>query len=196
VGVFARDVALELGYAPGAAAVIQLAALLHDVGKIGVSRDILRKPERLTESEWYEIREHPSTGERILAEVPVFRHIAEAVKSHHERPDGTGYPDGRLLADIPRAALMIGVADAYSAMIQPRVYREPRDPEDAAAELVRFAGRQFDPEVVQAFLRVLAEQTGAYRTGIDARFQLERQRGEIFTRLGRPGALQRAIAAV
>ena len=79
---------------PSAASVVQLAALLHDVGKIGVPGEILRKPDRLTDEEWSEIRRHPRTGEQIIGEVPVFRLVAEAIRHHHERPDGPGYPDG------------------------------------------------------------------------------------------------------
>jgi HD-GYP domain-containing protein (c-di-GMP phosphodiesterase class II) len=195
VGVYARDLAIELGYSPAEAAVIQLAALLHDVGKIGVPTEILRKPSRLTDEEWREIQRHPLMGEAIIREVPVFRYIAEAIRHHHERPDGTGYPDRLRGDEIPRAALVIGVADAYSAMTQPRVYREARHPDEAAEELARCAGEQFDTDVVDGFLRVLLDKNFAYRSGNADDFAIAHQRAEILSRLGKAGALRRATLA-
>ena len=137
---------------------MQLAALLHDVGKIGVPGEILRKPSKLNDEEWSEIRRHPAIGQQITGEVPAFRWIAEAIRHHHERPDGRGYPDGLAAEEIPRAALIIGAADAYSAMTSPRAYRDAITPADATVELRRCAGAQFDPDVVSAFLRVLDER--------------------------------------
>jgi HD-GYP domain-containing protein (c-di-GMP phosphodiesterase class II) len=193
VGVYARDLALELGYPASAASVVQLAALLHDVGKIGVPGEILRKPSKLNDEEWSEIRRHPAIGQQITGEVPAFRWIAEAIRHHHERPDGRGYPDGLAASDIPHAALIIGAADAYSAMTSPRAYRDAITPLDATAELRRCAGSQFDPEVVGAFLRVLDERPYGYRAGEGDDFAIASQRAEILSRLGRAGALHAAI---
>ena len=193
VGVYARDLAIELGYPAPAASVVQLAALLHDVGKIGVPSEILRKPSKLNDDEWREIRRHPAIGQQITGEVPAFRWIAEAIRHHHERPDGRGYPDGLVSVDIPRAALIIGAADAYSAMTSPRVYRDAITPLDATAELQRCAGSQFDPDVVSAFLRVLDERPYGYRAGQGDDFAIATQRADILSRLGRAGALQVAI---
>jgi HD-GYP domain-containing protein (c-di-GMP phosphodiesterase class II) len=193
VGLYARDLALELGYPSSAASVVQLAALLHDVGKIGVSGEILRKPSRLNDEEWSEIRRHPAIGQQIAGEVPAFRWIAEAIRHHHERPDGRGYPDGLAAADIPRAALIIGAADAYSAMTSPRAYRDAITPLDAAAELRRCAGSQFDAEVISAFLRVLDDRPYGYRAGEGDDFAIAHQRADILSRLGRAGALHAAI---
>ena len=92
VAVYARDLARAAGYSPDDVAKIQLAALLHDVGKIAVPLEILTKPQRLTEAEWAEIRRHPEIGEKITGEAPVFREVARLIRHHHERPDGTGYP--------------------------------------------------------------------------------------------------------
>ena len=172
---------------------VQLAALLHDVGKIGVPGEILRKPSKLNDEEWSEIRRHPAIGQQITGEVPAFRWIAEAIRHHHERPDGRGYPDGLVAVDIPRAALIIGAADAYSAMTSPRVYRDAITPLDATAELQRCAGSQFDPDVVSAFLRVLDERPYGYRAGQGDDFAIATQRADILSRLGRAGALQVAI---
>jgi HD-GYP domain-containing protein (c-di-GMP phosphodiesterase class II) len=193
VGVYARDLALELGYPSSAASVVQLAALLHDVGKIGVPGEILRKPSKLNDEEWSEIRRHPAIGQQITGEVPAFRWIAEAIRHHHERPDGRGYPDGLAGVEIPRAALIIGAADAYSAMTSPRAYRDAITPLDATVELQRCAGAQFDPDVVDAFLRVLDERPYGYRAGEGDDFAIATQRAEILARLGRAGALTAAI---
>jgi putative nucleotidyltransferase with HDIG domain len=196
VGVYARDVALELGYQPEGAALVQLAALLHDVGKIGVPTEILHKPTRLSDEEWSAIQRHPRTGEEIVREVPVFRHVAQAIRHHHERPDGTGYPDGLHLEQIPRAALIIGATDAYSAMTQPRAYRPAWSPLEAIRELRRCAGTQFDGSVVEALLRVLDRHDDSYRDGMDDVFGVLRQRTEILSQLGNAGALRGAAAIV
>jgi HD-GYP domain-containing protein (c-di-GMP phosphodiesterase class II) len=193
VGLYARDLALELGYPSSAASVVQLAALLHDVGKIGVSGEILRKPSKLSDEEWGEIRRHPAIGQQIAGEVPAFRWIAEAIRHHHERPDGRGYPDGLAAGSIPRAALIIGAADAYSAMTSPRAYRDAITPLDATTELQRCAGSQFDQDVVSAFLRVLDERPYGYRAGEGDEFAIATQRADILSRLGRAGALHAAV---
>ena len=171
VGVYARDLAVSLGFTARQAALVQLAALLHDVGKIGVPDAILRKPGRLDQREWEEIRRHPVTGEEIAREVPALRIVSETIRHHHERPDGTGYPDGLAGPSIPQASLIVGVADAYSAMTQPRAYRDARPPEEAVAELARCAGTQFDEGVVQAFVELLTRQdaTLPQRLGPDVR---------------------------
>jgi HD-GYP domain-containing protein (c-di-GMP phosphodiesterase class II) len=132
-------------------------------------------------------------GQQITGEVPAFRWIAEAIRHHHERPDGRGYPDGLAAGEIPRAALIIGAADAYSAMTSPRAYRDAITPLDATVELQRCAGAQFDPDVVSAFLRVLDERPYGYRAGEGDDFAIAHQRAEILSRLGRAGALHAAI---
>jgi putative nucleotidyltransferase with HDIG domain len=196
VAVYARDVARELGYSESDAAIIQLAALLHDVGKIGVPTEVLRKPTRLDEDEWRLIQQHPITGERIVGEIPVFRFTADAIRHHHERPDGTGYPDGMSAPTIPRSSLVIGVVDAYSAMTQPRSYRGARPPDAAIEELERCRGDQFEVETVDAFLRVLARGTHAYRMGEGPEFELAVQREEILDRLHKAGLLRTAVPPV
>ena len=102
VAVYARDLARAAGYSADEVAMIQLAALLHDVGKIAVPLEILTKPGRLNDDEWLEIRRHPEIGERITGEAPVFHEIARYIRYHHERPDGRGYPDGLVGGPDPR----------------------------------------------------------------------------------------------
>ena len=135
-----RDIARSLDLAPELVAKIQLAGLLHDIGKIGVPQEVLMKPGALADEEWEIIREHPVVGERITRESPFFAEIADIIRHHHERHDGTGYPDGLVGGDIPVAAAIIGLADAYNAMTSPRPYRDALPPARAIAELDRCAG--------------------------------------------------------
>jgi HD-GYP domain-containing protein (c-di-GMP phosphodiesterase class II) len=130
---------------------IEIGALLHDVGKIGVSDNILHKPGPLQSTEMTRIREHPSKGEQILSNITYLERAIPCVLHHHERFDGTGYPEGIAGAAIPLPSRIIAVADAYDAMTTERRYRPKRDPKSALEELIRHAGRQFDPEVVAVF---------------------------------------------
>jgi putative nucleotidyltransferase with HDIG domain len=130
--------------------VLRLGALLHDIGKIGISDDVLRKPGALTAEEFEAIKEHPTTGARILRSVPFLAPHLPIVELHHERPDGKGYPHGLLADEIPMHARIVHVADAFDAMTSARAYRPARSAPEALQELWRFAGTQFDAEVVQA----------------------------------------------
>jgi PAS domain S-box-containing protein/putative nucleotidyltransferase with HDIG domain len=134
------------------------AALLHDIGKIGIPDSILRKPGPLTPEEWAPMRQHPVIGERILAAVPRLETVARIVRSHHERWDGTGYPDGLAGEEIPLASRIIAVVDAYVAQTDARPYRPARGHDEAVEELRRCAGTQFDPRIVDAFLELLQEE--------------------------------------
>ena len=138
---------------------LQLAALLHDIGKIGIPDAILYKPGPLTDEEWAIMRLHPEIGRQILAQIGgIFQHLAEIVVAHHERWDGKGYPRGIAGEDIPISARILTVVDSYDAMTSRRVYREPLSIEHAKTELLRCSGTQYDPLVVEAFLRVLASR--------------------------------------
>ena len=130
--------------------VLRLGALLHDIGKIGISDDVLRKPGALTAEEFEAIKEHPTTGARILRSVPFLAPHLPIVELHHERPDGKGYPHGLLADEIPMHARIVHVADAFDAITSARAYRPARGAAEALQELWRFAGTQFDAEVVQA----------------------------------------------
>jgi diguanylate cyclase (GGDEF)-like protein/putative nucleotidyltransferase with HDIG domain len=160
VGRHAEATARELGLAPALVERVRLAGVMHDIGKIGVSDAILRKPGPLTEEEWEEMRRHPEIGARLLA-ASEFDDIREWIVTHHERPDGRGYP--RRLGDeqIPLEAKILAVADAYEAMTSDRVYRAAIGREAARAELRRGAGGQFDARVVQAFLAVVERASDA-----------------------------------
>ena len=127
-------------------------SLLHDIGKIGVPDAILLKPDRLTESEWQVMRQHPEFGRQILEKVPYFSLAAEIVLSHEERYDGTGYPRGLQNDAIPFPARLFAVIDTLDAMTFNRPYRRALPFDQAKAEILRMAGSQFDPKAVDTFL--------------------------------------------
>ena len=135
--------------------VLRLGALLHDIGKIGVPDDVLRKPGALTDAEFEFIRQHPVLGARILRSVPFLARHIPIVELHHERPDGRGYPTGLRGDDIPLAARIVHVADAYDAMTSARAYRGARPSGDALRELWRCAGTEFHAEIVGALATAL-----------------------------------------
>ncbi len=151
---------------------IQLAGLLHDVGKIGVRESVLNKPSKLTDEEFDHVKSHSEMGERILRPIIEDKEILEMVRHHHERYDGAGYPDGLTSAQITKGAsivavaeayativsqgaMALAVADAYDAMTSDRPYRPAISPEAACAELEKGKGKQFNPTVVDAFLNLL-----------------------------------------
>jgi diguanylate cyclase (GGDEF)-like protein len=130
---------------------LRQAAELHDVGKLAIPEEILSKPGPLSEDEWEFVRRHTLIGERILGSAPALGAAAKLVRSTHERWDGTGYPDRLAGSEIPLGARIIAVCDAFDAMTSPRPHAEPLNAEHAIRELLRCAGTQFDPEVVDAF---------------------------------------------
>jgi len=133
---------------------LEFGSLLHDIGKIGVPDSILRKPAKLTEEEWVRMREHPVHGQQILQGIEFLQRAARVVAQHHEKWDGSGYPYGLREEDIDVCARIFAVADAFDAITSDRVYRRGKSYEAAAQELDDWAGRQFDPKVVEAFHRV------------------------------------------
>lgn len=139
--------------------VLRLGALLHDIGKIGLADDVLRKPSSLTVEEFEQIKRHPALGARILRQVPFLAPHLPIVELHHERPDGRGYPFGLRGEDIPLAARIVHVADAYDAMTSARAYRPARARAEAVSELERNAGTQFDHASVDALLAALPSST-------------------------------------
>lgn len=136
---------------------LEFGSLLHDIGKIGVPDSILRKPAKLTEEEWVRMREHPLHGQQILRGIEFLQGASRVVAQHHEKWDGTGYPLGLRKEDIDICARIFAVADAFDAITSDRVYRRGKPYEAAAQELDDWAGRQFDPKVVEAFHRVPKE---------------------------------------
>lgn len=146
----ARDVGLRLGLDGRALIELEFAARLHDLGKIGVPDQILRKPGPLTQQEWDVMRHHPSWGAEMLAAIPGLEGVAEIVATHHERYDGAGYPAGLEGEAIPLGARIISACDAYQAMVSDRPYRPALGAKVALRELSDQSGRQFDPDAVEA----------------------------------------------
>jgi putative nucleotidyltransferase with HDIG domain len=153
---YAVMLAQEIGLSPSAQRTLRLAALLHDVGKICIPDDILRKPGELTAEEFAVIKHHVSIAENLIVDVPNAEEVREIARHHHERFDGSGYPDGLRGEEIPFLARVLALADAFSAMTLDRPYRQGLSSDDAYAELQRVAGAQLDPELVKAFGRVIA----------------------------------------
>jgi len=152
VSQYTADIAATLGYPPEDIERIRTAALLHDIGKVGISDQLLTKREPLVAEEWELIRAHPNLGVAILQNVECLKNCLAAVQYHHERYDGTGYPAGLQGDNIPLDARVLAIADSYDAMISPRPYRSALSVEEAIEEVRRGAGTQFDPKVVDAFL--------------------------------------------
>lgn len=153
VSVISAEIAQELGLSEYEIRKVELAALMHDVGKIVIDEQILNKVGRLNEKEWMQIRRHPEIGYRILATSSDTAEIAGAALAHHERWDGNGYPKGLAREEIPFVARIIAVADTFDAMTGRRPYREPMSRRQAIDEIKRCSGTQFDPIIVEAFLR-------------------------------------------
>ena len=160
VASYAGAIARTLGLDAATLEDLRIGAELHDVGKIGVREEVLRKPARLTEPEYLHIMEHTVIGEQILT--PLLRdrpRVLQIVRSHHERLDGTGLPDALTGGGVPLVARIVSVADAFDAMTTGRPYVAPRPPAAALQELRAMAGSQFDREAVAAFERTFADVT-------------------------------------
>ncbi len=145
-------IARNLGLPPGSVEKIRVAALVHDIGKIGVKEDVLHKPGKLTSEEYQHVQYHCEIGEHILSPVMEDNEILQMVRHHHERYDGNGYPDGLSGEQIPLGARILAVADTYDAMMSERPYRSAMARKEALGEIRRCTGTQFDPVVVTAFL--------------------------------------------
>ena len=156
VARLAGDVAARLGAPPAMVALCRVGGVVHDVGKIALPDRIVLAPGPLDDEDWEVMRRHPALGEQLVRRVPELRHLARLVRHHHERYDGTGYPDGLAGTDIPLEARILAAVDAYSAMRADRPYRRARPLAAALAELRRCAGTQLDPDVVTALLDALA----------------------------------------
>lgn len=145
----------ELGLTPSELNRLKLAILLHDIGKITIPEEILKKPAPLAPEEWEVVKKHPEMGYRIARSTEEFAHVAEEVWSHHECWDGKGYPRGLRGEEIPFLARIVAIVDAYEAMRHGRVYRKPLSREEILAELRRKAGTQFDPRLTEVFISLL-----------------------------------------
>jgi putative nucleotidyltransferase with HDIG domain len=175
VAIYARDIAQRMGLSAEQQELVHLCGLVHDIGKIGLPAGLLEKPGPLTLEERRQMEQHSEIGERILRNVDDYSEIADVVRSHHERIDGMGYPDGVHADEIPLLARIIGVADAYDAMTSDRPYREALPSRVARMRLAQAVGTQFDTAVVAAFEAILATADENYRSGRGSSFMRERE---------------------
>jgi cyclic di-GMP phosphodiesterase len=164
VVTFSLRLGREYGLNPTEMKALEFGSLLHDIGKIGVPDAILRKPAKLTDEEWVRMREHPLHGQQILRGIKFLEGAARVVAQHHEKWDGSGYPLGLKGDEIDICARIFSVADAFDAITSDRVYRKGRPYEAALQELDEWAGRQFDPKIVEAFHRVPREDWDELRS--------------------------------
>lgn len=167
VAAYAKGMAKELGFSPAEREQIYFSGLIHDVGKIGISESILTKPGKLSPDEFALIQSHSSIGGDILRgikEFPVFQQVA---RSHHERYDGKGYPDKLVGEDIPFYARIVTICDCFDAMTSDRAYRKALSDQTAIDELIKCKGTQFDPELVEVFLKLYRSFPDSIRNHID-----------------------------
>ena len=158
VAYFCVSVGREMALSEAEIYELEVSALFHDIGKIGVPDSVLLKPSRLTEEEFLEMKLHPSKSFEILQDFPIFQKMATNVKFHHERYDGRGYPDGIKAEKIPLFSRIILIADTFDAMTSTRPYRKGLSFEVAFSELREFAGTQFDPFVVEKFISCMTKE--------------------------------------
>ncbi len=174
VARYSREIAAAAGLAADDQELVHSAALLHDIGKFVLPDNILKSGRRrLTDEEWEAIKAHPYEGARIVAQIDGYQPISEIILAHHERIDGTGYPNGLAEDAIPELAKIISVADTYDVMTARDTYREPVSSHDAVVELRRVSGSQLDGRYVEVLIGVLEGKDLAYRHGEDADFEAE-----------------------
>jgi uncharacterized domain HDIG len=155
VAYYSTKVGTALGLSAQELETLRISGIFHDVGKIGTADDILLKTDRLDDREYIEIKKHPLKGARILSAVSMFKEVVPIVKCHHEKVDGTGYPEGLKLNEIPFLARIISVADAFDAMMSDRLYRSKLNLQEAKQQLIQGAGTQFDKDIVEIFIKLI-----------------------------------------
>jgi putative nucleotidyltransferase with HDIG domain len=159
VAKLASTTARQLKMSENEVKVIYWSSILHDIGKIGISDRILRKKTALSADDWAYIKMHPTIGSNIVSSIDMLPSLAPTISAHQEKYDGSGYPKGISGKNIPLGARILGIADAYQAMIEDRYYRDARTHDEAVNELQKVSGTQFDPEVLDVFLGVVNKQT-------------------------------------
>jgi len=165
--LLSKSIGLAMSLTEGQLNDLELLATLHDIGKMGISAQILSKPGKLSNSEWVEMKKHPEIGFRIAQATSELISIADNILYHHERWDGKGYPQGLVGATIPLLSRIISIVDAFDAMTNDRAYRLAMTQEEAIDEIRRNAGTQFDPEVSKIFIeKVLGEKWEQFDVGL------------------------------
>jgi energy-coupling factor transport system substrate-specific component len=158
VSEYSKMIALEYGFTEEEAENLRHAALLHDIGKIAIPDSVLNKPARLTDEEYAVMKTHVTRGAEILKDFTLIDHVVEGARYHHERYDGRGYPDGLKGEEIPLYGRIISIADAFDAMTANRVYRKKQDFDYVMGELHKGRGTQFDPELLDIFLKLIDDK--------------------------------------
>jgi putative nucleotidyltransferase with HDIG domain len=180
VARYSRETAAAADFSERAQELVHTAALLHDIGKFELSDNVLKGSARLSDEEWATIKKHPERGAELIERVDGYDEVAAIVRAHHERVDGHGYPRGLSGEEIPALSRVIAIADAYDVMTARDSYQSPMSPDEAAAELRREAGTQFDAALVEAFLGVVRAKGVLYRHGEEADFDSELGRRKRF----------------
>ncbi len=162
---YSIKIAQQLGLSAVDVGKVELAGMLHDIGMIGVSDEILYKIDELSQEEYDEIKSHIAYSVKILEDIKQLKDVVEIIKCHHENYDGTGYPEGISGENIPIGARIISVADSFDSIVSDRIYRRKTNYEDALKEIVKNAGTQFDPIVVKAFEECFSEIVTALSEG-------------------------------
>jgi putative nucleotidyltransferase with HDIG domain len=175
VAIYSRDIAAEMGLGERDEQLVHLAGLVHDIGKVGLPPGLLEKAGPLSVEERRQMEEHSAIGERILLNVDDYQQVAAIVRHHHERVDGSGYPDRLSDEKIPLLSRIIAVADAYNAMTSHRPYRDAMPSSVARTRLAQAAASQFDPAVVAAFEAILASADEGYRCATGPEFAFAAQ---------------------
>jgi putative nucleotidyltransferase with HDIG domain len=175
VARYAREIARAAGCTDDELELVHTAGLLHDLGKFVFPDSILKGEGKLSDEQWEIVKRHPEEGARLVSQIDGYGPVAEIILAHHERIDGTGYPNGIRGEEIPKLARMISVADTYDVMTSRDSYREPVTAEAALAELRRVSGSQLDAEYVELFADILGAPDVAFRHGEDADFDRELQ---------------------
>jgi diguanylate cyclase (GGDEF)-like protein/putative nucleotidyltransferase with HDIG domain len=157
VSIICGKLARKMGMDEKSIEKIKIAGLMHDIGKIGVSDDVLNKKDKLTDTEWDQIKKHSDAGFRILSSASEFSQIADCVLTHHERWDGKGYPKGLKGEEIPLFSRIIAVADSFDAMTSKRSYREALERRQVVDEMIQNSGKQFDPNIINIFMENFEE---------------------------------------
>ncbi len=174
VSEYSAMIAKEYGFTDEQCENLRKAALLHDIGKIAIPDNVLNKPGRLTDDEYAVMKSHVTRGAEILKDFTLIDHVVEGARYHHERYDGRGYPDGLKAEEIPLYGRIIAIADAFDAMTANRVYRQRQDFDYVLDELHKNKGTQFDPELLDIFLKLIDDK----KIDIDALYRGEHQKGE------------------
>jgi putative nucleotidyltransferase with HDIG domain len=173
VARYAQAIARAAGASADQQRLVHTAGLLHDIGKSIFPDHVLFAEGSLNDEQWEIVKQHPGHGASVIAQIEEFADVAAIVEAHHERIDGTGYPNGVCGDDVPWLSRMISIADTYDVMTARDSYREPVSPEAAIAELRRVSGTQLDGELVEVFIRVLESEALAFRHGDDTDFERE-----------------------